>query len=214
MSELEGNNNRQQQDFNDLNNELADRGHKIERFTGDAMGVDAGSGERGSKNRAIDTLQILEHQRLADIQQRLAELDRITAEELRLAQEHVDEMRRNANRTRDGELVFLSQDGNYYDEHGNEVDPSRVDPDMWNGGGPTYEDWQEGQQRRGDAQANRDRFEQARDRASGGELSEENLDDLQSEFGAVEFETNWNADITQPADVTVTNGPFFQQGGP
>ena len=214
MSELEGNNNRQQQDFNDLNNELADRGHKIERFTGDAMGVDAGSGERGSRNRAIDTLQILEHQRLADIQQRLAELDRITAEELRLAQEHLDEMRAAANRTRDGELVFLSEDGNYYDEHGNEVDPSRVDPATLNPDAPTHEDWQDGQNKFDRAKSNRDRFEQSRDRAASGDLTEDDLDSLESDLDALAFETGWGPDISRTVDATVTNGPFFQQGGP
>ena len=214
MSELEGNNNRQQQDFNDLNNELADRGHKIERFTGDAMGVDAGSGERGSKNRAIDTLQILEQQRLADIQQRLAELDRITAEELRLAQEHVDEMRRNANRTRDGELVFLSQDGNYYDEHGIEVDPSRVDPATLNPAAPSQEEWQAGQDRVDAAQANRDRYERAQERADGSDLNADDLDDFAVELDTLDYETGWNPDATQAVDATVTNGPFFQQGGP
>lgn len=214
MNELEGNNNRQQQDFDDLNNELADRGHKIRRFTGDDMAIDADSDERGSKNRAIDTLQILEHQRLADIQQRLAELDRVTAEELRLAQEHLDEMRAAANRTRDGELVFLSEDGNYYDEHGNEVDPAEIDPDTWDPNGPSFENWRAGQDRLDGAETNRDRFEQSRDRAASGDLTEDELADLESDFDALELDRGWNPDTTQTVEAAVTNGPFFQQGGP
>ncbi|MGD9537145.1 MAG: hypothetical protein AB7P52_05250 [Alphaproteobacteria bacterium] len=206
---------RRQRDFDDLNNELAGRGSKIKRFTGDgAAAVHAGKSDDKERADALFTLSELAQatqQRLDAINQRLDELDRSTAEELRLAQEHLEELRRSANRTRDGRLVFRSEaDGRYYAEDGSEVDPADIDLEGWRDAGPSREAWLEAQERQRQAQERRDRFEDAQERANGGTLTEEELDELERDLDVLEADAGHNAVAADAADPSVAKGPLFQ----
>lgn len=198
---------RQQQDFDDLNNELSGRGSKIRRFTGgDAAALHTDRDGRTAHTDALLTLTELSQaaqRRLAAINDRLDALDHRTAEDLRLAREHLQELRDNANHTRDGRLVFKSEeDGNYYDENGERVDPDNVDPGTWRDDGPSWEDYQDGTADYARAQDNRQRYEDARDRAHDPSIKEEDLDDLDADLNALERDLG--------PDPTVTKGPLFQ----
>lgn len=90
----------------------------------------------------LQTVQMFAAQeRLRELNDRLDALDRASTKALREAQENLEEVRRTANRTRDGRLAFADEDGKIYDEDGNVVSSDEIDPAYWKSDGPTRDEF-------------------------------------------------------------------------
>lgn len=170
------------------------------------IGADARS-SRGDK--FIESVQLLsmEEQRREQMRQlsdRLDQLDRASERAMREAQAQLDEMRRNANRTKDGRLAFEAEDGTIYDEHGNEVQEDEIDRDRWNQNGPTWEAWKQGRERFDAAVEHQRKVEEAKERL-GSDLTDEDLDDLEARIARLE--------AGAPADTAPAAEPAAADGG-
>ena len=150
-------------------------------------GKDFGAGGRrtGRAQRSAQLAQLLMQQMLL-LTDRLDALDRASEKALREAEERLAEIRRTANRTKDGRVAFADEDGTIYDEHGNEVSPDEIDPETWKADAPTWHDLKEAQKQQREAQQFRDKVEEQKDRLFGGELSDDDLADLEKEITALE----------------------------
>lgn len=143
---------RQQRDFDDLNKEVTGRNAgRIDRFTGEKS--DLSASRRKDRSGDEDTLMSLAEmarrsaayqERLRTVERRLEALDRASLEALHAAEQRLETLRDNANRTVDGRLVFRSaEDGRLYDEEGTLVSPEHVDPEAWDPNAPTREQYEE-----------------------------------------------------------------------
>jgi len=172
-----------------------------------------------SADGAFEMIQMLDQEqaraaRIAALNDRLADLDGRSAEALRAAQEHLDEILRTANRTTDGRIVFQDEDGTIYDEHGNEVDPGDVDPDTWRAEAPSWEEYQDGLSDVAKAEDHYQRVQDLRDRLTDGPTDEE-LADIDNEIAALESEmptTLIDADHTATAQTRPTSAVKLLDG--
>ena len=157
---------------------------------------------------------ILQQQREEQIRllnQKLDDLDRRIAEGLRDAEERLAEIRRTANRAKDGRIVFRDEDdGKIYDEFDNEVGDEEIDwtkwnPDLWtrqqfDGAIGVRDQWAEAREKAG---AVRDRM--------AGDLTDDDLTSIHDDLGALAmkidgFESSPSPFTAVPSDPGRTAG--------
>lgn len=149
----------------------------------------AGRGKRPS-DALHKITQILEQQRqheqrTAEINSRLDALDRASARALREAEERLDRIRRDANRTIDGRIVFMDDDGTIYDEHGSNVDPDRINRDTWRPEAPSWSDFINGMKDVDDAKARHQEIQDLKGRL-GDNPTDEDISEIDEELDALE----------------------------
>jgi hypothetical protein len=165
-----------------------DNGSVLTPGTADSGG---GSSRRvATADGAFEMIQMLDQEqaratRIAALNDRLADLDRRSAEALRAAQKHLDEILRTANRTTDGRIVFQDEDGTIYDKDGNEVDRGDVDPDTWNPDAPSRGDFLDAREDVETAEAYREEVLDHQARLAD-ELTDDELDALEADILALQ----------------------------
>lgn len=146
---------RRQRDFDDLQNELADRDvGRISRFfnEGEREAVKAARG-KGDTTELLTNLQLLlQDPEYAALYERVGEKLReaeiaveraIERAEARLAQEQaaLDDMEQQAGKLPDGTPVFKDAQGRVWTADGREVGKTEADSVVWPGDAPSYEDY-------------------------------------------------------------------------
>jgi len=135
--------------------------------------------------------QILDQQRrreqqITEFNDRLDALDLASVEALREAQERLDEIRRTANRAKDGRLVFEDgDDGKIYDEHDTEVAADQIDRVQWNSDAPKRSDLKDARRDLEQAAEFREKVQDAKDRLASNP-ADEDLAAMAEELDALE----------------------------
>lgn len=162
-------------------------------LTGSARGAGRSKviGGKAGDARGVETVQLLAAERsrqlqIQDLNNRLDQLAQENQKALELAKKRLEEMRENANRTRDGRLVFRDKDGQWRGEDGSVVDPDHLDKTKLNPNAPSYEDWEAGKRERKAAEHRQQEIETAREKAAEGDLTQKELDDLDGVIGKLE----------------------------
>ncbi len=154
------------------------------KFTGDTD-----NHEDGRYLNALQMISIADQEyehRIRLMEERLNNLERITFEKLALAQQRLEEIKQNANRTLDGHLVFEAEDGTFRGEDGLEINPDKIDFSKWNPDAPTFSEFTNAQKQYDEAIQFRDNVIEHKEQLASGELSVEELDDLESEIANLE----------------------------
>ena len=146
-----------------------------------------GDDKTGKTNRLVEAVELLSRQQqILELNERLAALDRESLIALREAEERLEEIRRNANRTIDGRLVFEDKNGILRDEHGAEIGSDQIDRSQWRPEAESWEAFQEADRRVQEAKDFREQVTGAQERLDGGNLSETDLDELERAITALE----------------------------
>ena len=137
-------------------------------------------------DRFFETLQFIQRQeQIRLLNERLNELDGASLEALRTADERLEEIRRTANRTRDGRLAFEDRDGKIRDENGKEIGREQIDQAQWKSEAPRYEIFREAMDQHREAREYREKVLEQKARLDG-ELSDKDLDDLEKQITELE----------------------------
>lgn len=111
---------------------------------------------------------------------------------LDVVNERIADMLSRAHKLEDGRRVFKTEDGNrVYDEHGEQIAPTVIDPDMINGSLPKWEDYEPlhleqkrlMQEREGLIQY-QEKLDGAREHSNADDFTKEELDELEAELEA------------------------------
>lgn len=152
-----------------------------------------GGEAKGNKRDGLaDNLQFLTFEeqqrqdRLRRLNERLDDLDRQSLQALREAEQRLEEVKENANRTKDGRLAFEAEDGTIRDQYGEEISPEEIDMSTWDSDAPDLERYTEAVEKHAEAEEFRDKVLQQKARLADAELSDEELDDLEGEIAALE----------------------------
>lgn len=165
---------------------LAAQGNGSVMTRGVRPGTDEDS--RNGDRRSEESLarELFRQQQTRLIHDRLDALDRASAEALRKANERMEEIRRNANRAKDGRLVFMDEDdGRIYDEQDREVSYEDVDHEKWNPRGTTRREFQEQGRKVDEAREYRRRVHEQRGRLDN-DPSDDDLANLERDIRGLE----------------------------
>ncbi len=124
-------------------------------------------------------------QQMQELSARLEVLDSQSQQAVLETQKRLEEIRRNANRTTDGRIVFEDKDGAIRDEEGTQVSVDNVDLAQWNADAPTYETFRDARERHEDAKTFRRAVLEAREKLEN-DPEEIDLDRLEARISELE----------------------------
>ncbi|MDF2365642.1 hypothetical protein [Sneathiella sp.] len=138
-------------------------------------------------------------ERIQAINERLKELDSQTQFELVQAEQHLQELREQANQNKKGQHIYQDEDdGSMRYEDGQIAEPQDVDYHALDADAPSYQMIRDARSRFDNAQHNRARYEAIRDRSDKIE-SVDDLDALEREISALEADV---ADTPAPPQLS------------
>lgn len=180
-----------------------------------ALGRKGGTTESAAELlRYLDAQERAHQERMRLLEEEFDALDRASDRGLREARERLEEIRRTANRTRDGRPVFEDEDGTIRDEDGNETSRDEIDWDSWNDNADKWGDYRAARRGVDEAADFQRRVRAGRERL-GDNPGDDDLADLGDELDALK--AGMPASIVrayEPPGISGTSSPAQAGAGP